>query len=151
MEALSGGVPNQARDPDSPSDLELLSIVFLYDQRGGGVETSFKEDKQGLAFGHCNKRRLSAQKMLQGCLALAHNIVVWCRGWLAAFVPEMHRFGIQRMLRDILAFRGTVVTTKRSRVVRLTIARREPYARLVQRAFSGLFAPHIATLHLGEI
>jgi hypothetical protein len=41
--ALAGLDPSAATDPT----LAVLAYVYLYDQRGGGVETSFKEDKPG--------------------------------------------------------------------------------------------------------
>jgi hypothetical protein len=44
---LIGGYAEQNLDPTSV----LLAHVHLYDQRGGGVETSFKGDKQGLGIG----------------------------------------------------------------------------------------------------
>ena len=40
---LVGGDPALASDPQASA----LAYVVLYDQRGGGVETTFKEDKQG--------------------------------------------------------------------------------------------------------
>jgi len=53
----------------------LLAYVSFYDQRGGGVETSFKEDKQGLGLTTRNKKRFAAQQMVLalGCTGrLAH-------------------------------------------------------------------------------
>jgi hypothetical protein len=37
--------------PDADPATVLLAYVYLYDQRGGGVETSFKGDHQGLGIG----------------------------------------------------------------------------------------------------
>ena len=45
-------------------DAELLAYVYFYDQRGGGVETSLKEDKQGLGITKRSKKRFEAQQML---------------------------------------------------------------------------------------
>ncbi|HCJ33392.1 MAG TPA: transposase, partial [Ktedonobacter sp.] len=39
----------------------LLAYVTFYDQRGGGIETSFKGDKQGLGLGKRSKKRFPAQ------------------------------------------------------------------------------------------
>jgi hypothetical protein len=39
----------------------LLAYVYLYDQRGGGVETSFKGDQQGLGSTTRNKKRFEAR------------------------------------------------------------------------------------------
>ena len=55
----------------------LLAYVTFYDQRGGGVETSFKGDKQGLGIGKRSKKRFGAQQMVMLLGALAHNVIVW--------------------------------------------------------------------------
>ena len=65
----------------------LRASVSLYDQRGGGVETSFKGDKQGLGIGKRNKKRFEAQQMVMLPGSLAHNVVVWSRDWLASPSP----------------------------------------------------------------
>jgi len=51
---------SQAADPVAV----LLAYVTFYDQRGGGIETSFKGDKQGLGLTKRNKKRFEAQHML---------------------------------------------------------------------------------------
>jgi hypothetical protein len=60
----------------------LLAYVYLYDQRGGGVETSFKGDHQGLGNTKRSKKRFEAQQMVMLLGALAHNVVIWARRWL---------------------------------------------------------------------
>jgi hypothetical protein len=60
----------------------LLAYVTFYDQRGGGVETSLKEDKGGLGLTKRNKKRFPAQHMLVLLGSLAHNVVIWARAWL---------------------------------------------------------------------
>lgn len=144
--ALVDWPKEDAKDPDRV----LLATTLLYDRRGGGVETAFKEDKQGLGLDHCNKRSLAAQQMIIGIIALAHNLTVWAREWLGAVVPDLRRFGIVRMIRDILGVRGCVAANNRS-PARITLAETEPYVGKIARAFSGLLSPHIATLHLGKI
>src|SRR5437763_358059 len=59
----------------------LLAYVTLYDQRGGGVETSFKGDKQGLGVGKRSKKRFAAQQIVMLLGSLAHNVVVWAHHW----------------------------------------------------------------------
>ena len=54
-----------------------LTYVRCYDQRGGGVETSFKQDSQALGNKKRNKKRFYAQQMLTQLNALAHNVLVW--------------------------------------------------------------------------
>src|SRR6266581_2086794 len=64
---------SQAADPVAV----LLAYVTFYDLRGGGIETSFKGDKQGLGLTKRNKKRFEAQHMLVLLGSLAHNVVVW--------------------------------------------------------------------------
>jgi hypothetical protein len=54
------GVAATATDPATAA----LAYVYLYDQRGGGVETSFKEDKQGLGITKRSKKRFAAQQVV---------------------------------------------------------------------------------------
>ena len=68
---------------DDPAAV-LLAYVTFYDQRGGGVETSFKGDKQGLGIGKRSKKRFDAQQMVMLLGTLAHNVIVWARHWLAS-------------------------------------------------------------------
>jgi hypothetical protein len=62
----------------------LLTYVYFYDLRGGGVETEIKEDKQGLNTLKRNKKRFPAQQMVTQLEALAHNTLAWARRWLRA-------------------------------------------------------------------
>jgi hypothetical protein len=63
----------------------LLAYVNFYDQRGAGVETSFKGDKQGLGLTKRNKKRFEAQQILVLLGSLVHNVVIWARQWLSQF------------------------------------------------------------------
>jgi hypothetical protein len=71
---------------EASSDLSrvLLAYVTFYDQRGAGVETSFKGDKSGLGLTTRSKKRFPAQQMLVLLGSLAHNVVVWAREWLSS-------------------------------------------------------------------
>jgi hypothetical protein len=86
---------SQAADPVAV----LLAYVTFSDQRGGGIETTFKGDKQGLGLTTRNKKRFEAQHMLTLLGSLAHNVVIWARHWLA--VPQVQQCGILRMVRDV--------------------------------------------------
>jgi hypothetical protein len=77
--ALTGEPQSALSDPARV----LLAYVTFYDQRGGGVETSLKEDKSGLGLTKRNKKRFPAQHMLVLLDSLAHNVVVWAREWLS--------------------------------------------------------------------
>ena len=57
---------------DDPEAL-WLAYAYCYDQRGGAVETSFKQDNQALKIKKRNKKRFEAQQMLTQLEVLAHN------------------------------------------------------------------------------
>ena len=60
----------------------VLAYVHMYDDRGGGVETAFKDDKQGLGLTKRSKKRFAAQQMVVLFGTLAHNLIVWAVvGW----------------------------------------------------------------------
>jgi uncharacterized protein YggT (Ycf19 family) len=92
---LLGWQATQAADPVAV----LLAYVTFYDQRGGGIETAFKGDKQGLGLTKRNKKRFEAQHMLVLLGTLAHNVVVWARRWLST--PQIQQWGTLRMVRDV--------------------------------------------------
>ena len=88
---LTGGYEQEIEDPKAV----LLAYVNFYDQRGGGVEIEIKEDKQGLGTTKRNKKRFEAQQVLIQLEALAHNVLIWARQWLAPHCPKIARSGNQ--------------------------------------------------------
>lgn len=60
--------------PTDPLD-QLLAMVYAYDGRGGGIEISIKEEKQGLGLAKRQKRRFEAQQMVMLLSTLAHNVL----------------------------------------------------------------------------
>ncbi len=53
-----------------------LAYVHFYDDRWGGVETAFKDDKQGLGLTKRSKKRFAAQQIVVLLGTLAHNLIV---------------------------------------------------------------------------
>jgi hypothetical protein len=94
---LTGQSPEKVTDDASV----LLAYVCFYDARGGGVETAIKDDKQGLFITKRNKKRGLAQQMVMLLNMLAHNVLVWARRWLAALLPQIERYGLLRLVRDV--------------------------------------------------
>ena len=103
-----------------------LSYVTFYDQRGGGVETSFKGDKQGLGKGLRSKKRFEAQQMLVLLGSLAHNVIVWARHWLAS--PTLQHYGTLRMVRDVFHMSGFLLTDACGQVVQIVLNQAAPLA-----------------------
>ena len=128
----------------------LWAYVSVYDQRGGGVETSFKGDKQGLGVTKRNKKRFAAQQMVTQLNALAHNTIVWARRWLMPYVPRMRQWGIQRMVRDVFHVSGQIVFAHRQSISQIRLNPADPLAKgLAPGLFALLGSEHIAVT-LGE-
>src|SRR6266702_4936852 len=108
---------------DDPAAV-LLAYLTFYDQRGGGVETSFKGDKQGL--GKRNKKRFAAQQMVMLLGTLAHNVIVWARHWLAS--PALCHYGTLRMVRDVFHISGFLLVDACGQVTQLVLNRSAPLA-----------------------
>jgi hypothetical protein len=128
----------------------LLAYVYFYDQRGGGVETEIKEDKQGLGSSKRNKKRFTAQHMLALLEALAHNLLVWARNWLAHLCPKVARFGMLRLVRDAFHLNGLIVLDQTAHVLKIVFNRADPLAKELHAGFSALFAHQHVAITLGE-
>ena len=121
----------------------LLAYVRFYDQRGGGVETSFKGDKQGLGIGKRSKKRFTAQQMVMLLGALAHNVIVWARHWLAS--PTLHHYGTVRMVRDVFHISGFLLTDACGQVAQIVLNQTAPLASALVHPLRNLLAcAHVA-------
>ncbi len=122
-----------------------LAYVRFYDARGGGVETAFKDDKQGLGLTKRSKQRFEAQQIVVLLGALAHNVLVWARAWLAPHAPKVRRYGPKRLVRDVFHISGFLVRDARGRVLQIVLNQRAPLARGLARSLDVLLRPaHIA-------
>ncbi len=129
----------------------LLAYVHFYDDRGGGVETSFKDDKQGLGLTKRSKKRFAAQQMAVLLGTLAHNVTVWAREWLAPHEPKVRRYGMKRMLRDIFHLSGYLVHNARGRLLGVVLNQRAPLARGLARSLDVLLRPSRIAVNWGQI
>ena len=129
---------------------ELLAYVYFYDARGGGVETSFKDDKSGLGITKRNKKRFEAQQMVMWLNVLAHNVMVWARGWLAGAVPALARYGLLRLVRDIWHISGFVEQDRNGQLVRIVLNQLAPLAQGLSKALHQLLAPTQVVVNLGQ-
>jgi len=129
----------------------LLAYVSFYDQRGGGVETSFKEDKQGLGLTKRTKKHFAAQQMVLALGTLAHNVLVWARAWLAPHVPPLAHYGLLRLVRDVLHISGAIfLDPTTGQVRRLVLNAAAPLADGLVTALRVLLAPTQVAVSLGE-
>jgi hypothetical protein len=144
--SLVGESPEKADDPQAV----LWAYVRFYDQRGGGVEIEIKEDKHGLGSLRRNKKRFEAQQMMVLLEALAHNLLVWVRGWLADACPRLARWGLLRWIRDAIHISGVVVFHS-SKIVQIVLNRGDPVAGELGPGLAALLAPEETAIILGEI
>jgi len=141
---LLGWPAAQATDPVA----RLLAYVTFYDQRGGGIETTFKGDKQGLGLTKRNKKRFEAQHMLVLLGTLAHNVVVWARRWLA--IAEGSHCGMVRMVRDVFHISGLLGFDAFQHVVEIVLNRHARRAHRLLLPLQELLAPLSIVVSLGE-
>jgi Transposase DDE domain group 1 len=128
----------------------LLAYVYCYDQRGGGVETAFKDDKQGLGITKRNKKRFEAQQMVMQLNVLAHNVLIWARGWLAARLPQIQRYGLLRLVRDIWHISGFVECDRHGQLTRIVLNQLAPLAQGLGTALHQLLAPTQVVVNWGQ-
>lgn len=134
----------------SDDETVLRAYAYFYDQRGGGVETAIKDDKQGLGITKRNKKRFEAQQMVMLLGVLAHNILVWVRRHLAATVVRLARYGLLRLVRDLLHVSGFIVLAADGRIEQIVLNQAAPLARDLANALGRLLAPTSVAVNLGE-
>jgi hypothetical protein len=143
--ALQKVSPTMLADPTAV----LQAYVTFYDLRGGGIETSFKGDKQGLGLTKRNKKRFEAQAMVTLLGSLAHNVVVWSRLWLSC--PQIHHYGILRMVRDVFHISGLLCFDASGAVVEIVLNEQASLAHALMQPLQTLLAPLGVVVHLGEM
>jgi hypothetical protein len=145
--ALTGQPGDRCDDPIAV----LLAAVYFYDQRGGGVETAFKEDKYGLGLCRRSKKRFAAQQMVVSLTTLAHNVLLWARAWLAPYLPRLAHYGLLRLVRDVGHTSGFVVLDRATgHPRRIVLNSAAALASTLAVALSGLLAPEHVAVTLGE-
>jgi hypothetical protein len=141
---------NQPLEKEASAADVLLAYVHFYDQRGGGVEIEIKEDKQGFQMAKRNKKRFAAQQMVCQLEALAHNLLVWARRWLAPFCPRIASFGMLRTVRDILHITGTIWIDDHKIIRKIILNPGDPFAKQIQAGLAALLASEQVAVCLGE-
>lgn len=138
--------------PPQPHTIEILHLAMhFYDQRGGGLETQNRADKQGLGLTHRNKQRFTAQEMLVLLAQLAHNVIIWVRTPLQTLVPAFRHIGILRMIRDVFHIPGLIRLHPDGTIHTVILNQDHPYAQLFHQAFARLLSFDDLLLILGKI
>jgi hypothetical protein len=145
---LLGQSTSAARHPEKL----CRAYAQLYDKRGGAIEIEIKEDKQGFGMVKRQKRRAEAQDMLVLLNQLAHNVLMWARNWLTESAPKLARFGILRLVRDLLSVSGMIELNQRnSSIKRIIVNRAAPLASGFLIALRALLLPQQVVIILDKI
>jgi hypothetical protein len=115
------------------------------------VETTFKEDKQGLGLTKRNKKRFEAQQMVVALGTLAHNILIWAREWLAGQAPRLRRFGLKRLGRDAFGIGGLVAVDPHGHINAIVLNQADRLAHHLLAALQTLLVATPTGVSLGEI
>jgi hypothetical protein len=134
----------QATDPTAV----LAAYVNFYDQRGGGIETSFKGDKAGLGLTKRSKKRFEAQHMLVLLGSLVHNVVVWAHRWLSCH--KIQHYGLLCMVRDVFHVSGLLGFDASGSVVETILNQESGLAHSFLRPLQTLLTPLHVVVTLGE-
>jgi hypothetical protein len=140
------------RAPEAVSDARTVMVAYaeLYDERGGGVEIDIKESKQGLGITKRNKKSYYGQQMVMLLGQLAHNCVVWAKRWLQEQAPKMKRYGVKRVVRDVLQVSGFVELKQNGGIRRIVINKASWLGRHCAKAFRDLLKAEHVSVILGE-
>jgi hypothetical protein len=138
------------RKEPRPIDI-MCALIYAYDLRGGGVETSMKESKQGLGITKRNKRNFHAQEMLLLLAQLASNLIAWTRTEMARHVSGWHAFGNLRMVRDLFQIPGKVQLDTQGRILKLTLNRDHVYAAQFLAGIAPALSSNDLVLNLRQI
>ena len=140
------------RMPKRFTQQEFFSALMkAYNLRSGGVETSFKNSKQGLGLNKRNKKRFVAQHLLLLLAQLAYNIAVWVRNELKKHSTLIASFGMLRLIRDAFHISGKVQFDKKGKVNLIILNETHKLAKAFQQTWQSCFARDDLSLILGKI
>ena len=138
--------------PETFSESELFSaIVQAYDLRGGSVETSYKNSKQGIGLLKRNKKCFHAQEMLVLLAQLAYNITGWVQNELAQHSSTIASFGTLRMIQDAFQIAGKIDFDSNGNIVSITLNQFHKLAKAFQEYWLARFTQSEMCFILGEI
>jgi hypothetical protein len=77
-------------------------------------------------------------------------VVVWAKRWLSDDAPKLKRYGVQRMVRDVLAVSGFLELGKGERVKRVVLNSGSALGRACANALRVLLEAEHVRVTLGE-
>ena len=107
---------------------------------------------QGFGMAKRQKREAEAQDMLVLLNQLDQTVLMWARHWLTQAAPKLARFGILRLVRDLLSVSGKIeVDQRNSSIKRIVLNRAAPLASGFFNALRALLLPQHVSIILGKI
>jgi hypothetical protein len=82
--------------------------------------------------------------------ALAHNVVVWSRAWLATSVSKIKQTGVLRMVRDVFTVSGFVEVGPKNSIRRIVLSYAAAWARRCANSLRALLKQEHVSVTLGE-
>jgi hypothetical protein len=138
--------------PETYTELDLISVIVdAYDLRGGGVETSYKNSKQGVGLLKRNKKCFYAQEMLVLLAQLAYNITGWVQNELAQHSSTIASFGVLRMIRDAFQITGKIEFDDKGNIMCITLNQIHKLAKAFHDFWHFRFVQSEVCFILGEI
>lgn len=83
--------------------------------------------------------------------SLAHNVLVWARGWLSAVDPSLAEYGVLRLVRDVLTTSGFVKVDKTKTIKRIVLNQAAPLARRYAEALKMILKPQSVGVGMGRM
>ena len=146
----------------------LAEIVSQYDKRSGVPESTFCQDYQGLSMRKRRKTAFEAQQVLVLLSQVAHNLLIWSKGWLVEAIvddeyasqPEAKTLqhqtistiearGIKRLMREVLWVSGEVCF-KNKKVTCIILNPLYPLIDRIITALQAFLKPYKIRVLLGE-
>ena len=151
----SQGHPLLDGEPQLADEAMIMrAYAHFYDQRGGGIESSFGQDKSGLGITKRNKKRFEAQRLLMLLGTLAHNLLIWSRRWLSRTSPQvagrLRHYGMKRMLRDLYHISGMLSFDRHGRLCAIALQPSSSLAQLMHGALHKLLSTSHITVILDK-
>jgi hypothetical protein len=97
-----------------------------------------------------NKKHFAGQAVLEYLGQLAHNAIIWARGWLVAREARLADWGVLRLVRDVWAIAGRVEWSAPGQVRRIVLNQASRLAQQVGMALQALVGPDQTVLELGD-
>jgi hypothetical protein len=88
--------------------------------------------------------------MVMMLTTLAHNSVIWARGWLVPQQPKLARYGIVRLVRDLFHISGRILFDAVGHIVQIVLNQAAPMVRVLADAVRPLLARAQIAVTLGE-